>query len=110
MRPILSVLSHLINEICSDSKGRSRFGQKFGNSTVANTFFLFMDSLKMRGLTRKPDERYFFSLSEFRRRYMVSPWQENGNVLDYIKTHDSIVNYVQMVSMNLCTLQLALTK
>ena len=33
-------------------------------------------------------------------RYMVSPWQKNGNVLDYIKAHDSQVDYMRLVGVN----------
>ncbi|KAF7370027.1 TKL/TKL-ccin protein kinase [Mycena sanguinolenta] len=30
--------------------------------------------------------------------YMVSPWQANGNVLDYVKTHDNLnIDYKQLV-------------
>jgi len=32
-------------------------------------------------------------------RYMVSPWQKNGNVLDYVKGHDSRVDYMRLVGM-----------
>ena len=30
--------------------------------------------------------------------YMISPWQENGNALNYIKANDSKIDYPQFVS------------
>ena len=30
--------------------------------------------------------------------YMISPWQENGDALSYVKKNDSSVDYVQFVS------------
>ncbi|KAF9013352.1 kinase-like domain-containing protein [Cyathus striatus] len=29
--------------------------------------------------------------------YMVSPWQENGDVVTYVKQHDSTINYIELI-------------
>lgn len=43
---------------------------------------------------------HVFSLAGPCRRYMISPWQKNGNVLDYVKAHDSTINYIRMVRVD----------
>ena len=38
----------------------------------------------------------------YRYRYMVSPWQSNGNSMEYVRRMDRAVDYRQMVMPKLC--------
>ncbi|KAL0572720.1 hypothetical protein V5O48_009245 [Marasmius crinis-equi] len=40
---------------------------------------------------------YGWSLAEDKRPYMVSPWQENGTALAYVKNNDAQVDYREMI-------------
>ncbi|KAG6837924.1 hypothetical protein H0H93_008318 [Arthromyces matolae] len=41
---------------------------------------------------------YGFSQDDGPFPYMVSPWQENGNLLEYVKIHDLEIDYIRLIS------------